>query len=89
MERPAPGFSANPISTSFPKSTAVTSWVTLNSNHYKYMDYETSKKIEDDLCRILIEKGITPRILFLDETNWFNFIKKGEKLPQNVKKQTV
>ena len=52
-------------------------------NHYKYMDPETSKKIEDDLCKILIEKGITPRILFLDETNWFNYIKKGEELPQN------
>jgi len=52
-------------------------------NHYKYMDPETSKKIEDDLCKILIEKGITPRILFLDETNWFNYIKKGEELSQN------
>jgi transposase len=35
-------------------------------NHYKYIDHETSKKIEDDLCKILIEKGITPKILFLD-----------------------
>lgn len=52
-------------------------------NHYKYIDHETSKKIEDDLCRVLIEKGITPKILFLDETNWFNYIKKGEELPQN------
>jgi transposase len=52
-------------------------------NHYKYIDHETSKKIEDDLCKILIEKGITPKILFLDETNWFNYIKKGEELPQN------
>ena len=54
-------------------------------NHYKYIDHETSMKIEDDLCRILIEKGLTPQILFLDETNWFNYIKKGEKLPQNGK----
>lgn len=52
-------------------------------NHYKYIDHETSKKIEDDLCRALIEKGITPHILFLDETNWFNYIKEGEELPQN------
>ena len=52
-------------------------------NHYKYIDHETSKKIEDDLCKILIEKGLTPKILFLDETNWFNYIKKGEELPQN------
>jgi len=35
------------------------------------------------VCRVLIEKGITPHILFLDETNWFNYIKKGEELPQN------
>ncbi|TFH46423.1 MAG: IS1634 family transposase [ANME-2 cluster archaeon] len=52
-------------------------------NHYKYIDHETSKKIEDDLCKNLIEKGITPKILFLDETNWFCYIKKGEELPQN------
>jgi transposase len=52
-------------------------------NHYKYIDHETSKKIEDDLCKVLIEKGITPKVLFLDETNWFNYIKKGEELPQN------
>ncbi|CAD6493196.1 MAG: hypothetical protein CHKLHMKO_00429 [Candidatus Argoarchaeum ethanivorans] len=54
-------------------------------NHYKYVDHETSKKIEDDLCKALIEKGMTPRILFLDETNWFNYITKGEELPQNGK----
>jgi len=54
-------------------------------NHYKYIDHETSKKIEDDLCKVLIEKDMTPRILFLDETNWFNYIKKGEELPQNGK----
>jgi transposase len=52
-------------------------------NHYKYIDHETSKKIENDLCSVLIEKGLTPKILFLDETNWFNYIKKGEELPQN------
>ncbi|MBW2976924.1 IS1634 family transposase [Candidatus Woesearchaeota archaeon] len=54
-------------------------------NHYKYIDLETSKKIEDDLCRILIEKGLTPQILFLDETNWFTYINKGQELPQNGK----
>jgi transposase len=52
-------------------------------NHYKYIDHETSKKIEDDLCKALIGKGITPKILFLDETNWFNYIKKVEELAQN------
>jgi transposase len=54
-------------------------------NHYQYIDQETSRKIEDDLCRMLIEKGITPRILFLDESNWFTYIEKGEKLPQKGK----
>ncbi len=52
-------------------------------NHYKYIDHETRNKIEDDICRVLTEKGITPHILFLDETNWFNYIKKGEELAQN------
>ena len=51
-------------------------------NHYQYIDEETRNKIEDDLCRILIKKGITPEILFLDESNWFTYIEKGEELPQ-------
>ena len=51
-------------------------------NHYKYIDKKTRRKIEDDLCRMLIEKGLTPRILFLDESNWFTYIEKGEELPQ-------
>lgn len=54
-------------------------------NHYKYVDRETSRKIEADLCEILIEKGMTPRLLFLDESNWFNYIEKGEKLPKKGK----
>ena len=54
-------------------------------NHYQYLDQETSRKIEDDLCRVLIEKGITPKILFLDESNWFTYIEKGEELPQKGK----
>jgi Transposase len=49
-------------------------------NHYKYLDVETCKKIEDDLCKVLVEKGITPKILFLDESNWFTYIQKVEKL---------
>ena len=51
-------------------------------NHYQYIDEKTRKKIEDDLCRILIKKGITPEILFLDESNWFTYIESGEELPQ-------
>jgi len=54
-------------------------------NHYQYIDHETSRKIEDDLSRVLIEKGITPQILFLDESNWFTHIERGEELPQKGK----
>ena len=54
-------------------------------NHYKYLDVETCKKIEDDLCKVLVEKGITPKILFLDESNWFTYIEKGGKLPRGGK----
>jgi transposase len=54
-------------------------------NHYRYIDHETSRKIEDDLSRVLIRKGITPQILFLDESNWFTYIERGEELPQKGK----
>ena len=54
-------------------------------NHYKYLDVETCKKIGDDLCKVLVEKGIAPKILFLDESNWFTYIEKVEKLPQKGK----
>ena len=54
-------------------------------NHYKYLDVDIYKKIENDLCNVLVEKGILPQILFLDESNWFTYIEKGEKLPQKGK----
>jgi len=54
-------------------------------NHYKYIDQETSRKIEDDLCAALIEMGLTPQLLFLDESNWFTYIEKGEEIPQKGK----
>jgi len=50
-------------------------------NHYKYVDRETGRKIEDDLCAAMIKMGITPHLLFLDESNWFTYIEKGEELP--------
>jgi len=56
-------------------------------NFVETVNRHTNKKIEDDLCKVLIEKGMTPRILFLDETNWFNYITKGEELPQNGKNE--
>lgn len=54
-------------------------------NHYQYLDEETSRRIEDDLCKLLIRKGITPWILFLDESNWFTYIEKGGELPRKGK----
>lgn len=54
-------------------------------NQYQYIDQETRKDIEDDLSKVLIKNGITPHILFLDESNWFTYIEKGEKLPQKGK----
>ena len=54
-------------------------------NHYNYVDPETSRKIEDDLCAAMIEMGITPHLLFLDESNWFTYIEKGEELPRKGK----
>ena len=29
--------------------------------------------------------SITPHLLFLDESNWFTYIEKGEELPQKGK----
>lgn len=54
-------------------------------NHYQYIDQEIKRNIEDDLCKMLVTKGVTPQILFLDESNWFTYIEKGEKLPQKGK----
>ena len=48
-------------------------------NHYKYIDAETISEIEDDLCKMLVDKGIMPHIFFLDESNWFTYIEKGGK----------
>jgi transposase len=42
-------------------------------NHMGYIDQTTIKKIEIDISRILIEKEITPSILYLDESNWFTY----------------
>jgi len=76
----------------FKKSTLSTLWKFPHKlscqnflNHYKYVDQETSRKIEDDLCAAMIEMGITPHLLFLDESNWFTYIEKGEELPMKGK----
>ena len=42
-------------------------------NQMNYVDLDTMKKIEDDLCRVLVGKGFTPSIMFVDESNWFTY----------------
>jgi len=42
-------------------------------NQMSYINLGTMKKIEDDLCRVLVEKGLTPSIMFVDESNWFTY----------------
>jgi transposase len=47
----------------------------LNQMSYKmsYINSDTMKNIEDNLCRVLVEKGLTPSVLFVDESNWFTY----------------
>jgi transposase len=42
-------------------------------NQMNYIDLDTMKKIEDDLCRVLAGKGLTPSVMFVDESNWFTY----------------
>ena len=37
-------------------------------------------EIEEELCKVLLEKGIKPSTLIWDPTNFFTYIEKGEKL---------
>lgn len=39
-------------------------------------------KVEEDICKILLEKGIKPSTLIWDPTNFFTYIEKGENLPK-------
>lgn len=39
-------------------------------------------EIEEEICRVLLEKGIKPSILIWDPTNFFTYIKKGGELPR-------
>ena len=60
-------------------------------NQMSYIDSDTMKNIEGDLCRILVEKGFTPSILFVDESNWFtyatNYDDKSELLHKGYNKK--
>jgi len=37
-------------------------------------------KIEEELCKVLLEKGIKPSTLIWDPTNFFTYIERGEEL---------
>jgi len=39
-------------------------------------------KIEEEICKNLLEKGIKPSTLIWDPTNFFTYIEKGENLPK-------
>jgi transposase len=60
-------------------------------NHMGYIDQATIKNIEIDISRILIEKGIKPSILYLDESNWFtygeNYSNKSDLLKKGFNKK--
>ncbi|MCL4383179.1 IS1634 family transposase [Candidatus Marsarchaeota archaeon] len=39
-------------------------------------------EIEEEICKVLLEKGIKPSLLIWDPTNFFTYIKKGGELPK-------
>jgi transposase len=51
-------------------------------NYMRKLDEETIKKIELDISRTLIKKGIKPTKLVFDTTNFYTHIEHGEELPQ-------
>ncbi len=55
-------------------------------NHMGYLDQNVIKNIENDICKTLFEKGITPSILYLDESNWFTYSNNYDKESQLLKK---
>jgi len=55
-------------------------------NHMGYLDQDVIKNIENDLCKTLLEKGITPSILYLDESNWFTYSDNYDKKSQLLRK---
>ncbi len=51
-------------------------------NYMRKLDEETIKKIELDISRTLIKRGIKPTRLIFDTTNFYTHIEHGENLPQ-------
>ena len=55
-------------------------------NHMAYIDQNVIKNIETDISKTLIEKGITPSILYLDESNWFTYADNYDNSSELLKK---
>jgi len=51
-------------------------------NYMEKLDEETIRKIEIDISRTLIKKGIRPTKLTFDTTNFYTHIEHGENLPK-------
>jgi transposase len=50
-------------------------------NHMERLD-KVRISIENDIARVLIEKGLVPSTLLLDTSNFYTYIEHGEKLPK-------
>jgi transposase len=55
------------------------------TNHMDYITDDAMRKIEDDIGKKLVERGIKPSILFFDTTNFFTYIEHGEDIPRKGK----
>lgn len=53
-------------------------------NHMRWLD-KVRKSVEDDLAKVLIERGLVPSTLILDTSNFYTYIEHGENLPQKGK----
>ncbi len=55
-------------------------------NNMGYLDQNVIKNIETDVSKIFLEKGITPSILYLDESNWFTYSDNYDNSSEFLKK---
>ena len=51
-------------------------------NYMEKLDDDTIQKIELDISRALIKRGLKPTRLIFDTTNFYTHIEKGDELPQ-------
>ena len=68
--------------TIMPRSSAAIGCAVATFDYMRKLDEETIKKIELDISRTLIKKGIKPTRLVFDTTNFYTHIENGEELPQ-------